>query len=102
MATKMHAKRTSKYWQGRFAQVEDALHDTSFLQCQRIQDAYLSAQRALDGQLSAWYTRYAENNKITLVEAKRQLTARELKELKWDINSYIKAGKENAPGYTPY
>ncbi|MBR5584078.1 MAG: minor capsid protein, partial [Lachnospiraceae bacterium] len=38
----------------------------------------------------------ADNNGITMQEARRQLSAAELKELKWDVNEYIKYGRQNA------
>ena len=38
----------------------------------------------------------ASNNGVTLAEAKRILNAKELAELKWDVNQYIQYGQENA------
>ena len=37
-----------------------------------------------------------KNNNIDMVEAKRILNTKELKELKWDVNEYIEKGRENA------
>jgi SPP1 gp7 family putative phage head morphogenesis protein len=39
---------------------------------------------------------FAYNNGVTLADAKRMLTAKELAELKWDIQDYIRYGEENA------
>lgn len=37
-----------------------------------------------------------KNNEISLAEAHRLLNSNELEELKWDVQQYIKYGKENA------
>ena len=46
-------------------------------------------------EIQQWFIRFSVNNQISLQEAKRWLDSNELNELKWDINEYIKYGKEN-------
>ena len=86
----------SDYWKERFEQVEQSQHNQG-IQCYAdIEKQYRQAQKTLEGQISAWYQRFADNNRVTLTEAKRMLTAKELAELKWDIQDYIRYGEENA------
>lgn len=48
------------------------------------------------GQLSAWYQRFADNNEISLAEARKLLNSSELAEFRWTVEEYIKHGEENA------
>ena len=52
------------------------------------------AQAAIDKEIRVWYQRFADNNGISLAEAKKLLRQNELDELKWDIEEYIKRGQE--------
>jgi len=88
--------KSSEYWQKRFELLEQAAHQQG-VQCYAdIEKQYRQAQKTLEGQIAAWYQRFASNNGITLAEAKRMLNAKELAELKWDVNQYIQYGQENA------
>lgn len=85
-----------EYWQKRFELLEQAAHQQG-VQCYAdIEKQYRQAQKTLEGQIAAWYQRFADNNGVTLADAKRMLTAKELAELKWDIQDYIRYGEENA------
>lgn len=85
-----------EYWQKRFELLEQSQHNIG-VQCYAdIEKQYRQAQKQLEGQIAAWYQRFASNNGVTLAEAKRMLNAKELAELKWDVNQYIQYGQENA------
>lgn len=84
------------YWKKRFELLEQAQNQQG-LQCYAdIEKQYRQAQKQIEGQIAAWYQRFADNNSISLADARRMLTKRELAELKWDINQYIQYGEENA------
>ncbi len=86
----------SDYWKERFRQMEAAQNregaDT-YLEIERI---YRRAWKEIEGKINTWYQRFAANNGVSVTEARRMLTVRELTELKWDIRDYIRYGKENA------
>lgn len=85
-----------EYWQKRFELLEQSQHNIG-VQCYAdIEKQYRQAQKQLEGQIAAWYQRFASNNEVTLAETKRMLNAKELAELKWDVNQYIQYGQENA------
>ena len=86
----------SEYWAERFAQIEDAQHRKAGLIAANIYDAYERAKRELDKKITLWYARFAENNDITLAEAKRWLVSKDLDEFRWDVWDYIQHGEENA------
>ena len=88
-------ERTGKYWQERFKQMEQAQNDTSFQKVQEIQEQFDRSLAAINGKINAWYQRLADNNGISMQEAKKLLNAQELKEFQWNVDDYIKYGKEN-------
>ena len=84
------------YWKKRFELLEQSQNQLG-VQCYAdIEKQYRQAQKSVEGQLSAWYQRFATNNDVTVQEARKMLTKKELQELKWDINEYIRYGRENA------
>ena len=88
--------RSGDYWKERFEQIEQAEHSRGLQCCTEIEAQYRRAQRSIEGQLAAWYQRLADNNGVSMQEARRLVTGRELEEFKWDVNQYIKYGEENA------
>lgn len=90
------AIKSSAYWQKRFSALENAQNQYGQDIFHQIEPAFDKAQRQIQVQIEAWYARYASNNGITLAEARKQLSAAELKELQWDVQEYIKHGQENA------
>jgi SPP1 gp7 family putative phage head morphogenesis protein len=90
------AKKSSAYWQKRFSALENAQNQYGQNTFHQIEPAFDKAERQIQAQIEAWYARYASNNGITLAEARKQLSAAELKELQWDVREYIKYGQENA------
>lgn len=88
-------ERTGKYWQERFKQMEQAQHDTSVQKVQEIQEQFDRSLATINGKINAWYQRLADNNGISMQEARKLLNARELKEFQWNVDDYIKYGKEN-------
>ena len=90
------AKKTSEYWQKRFSDLENAQNEYALNTFRQIEPVFDKAQAQIQTQIEAWYQRYANNNGISLSEARKQLSAAELKELRWDVQEYIKHGRENA------
>ena len=87
--------KTSEYWKGRFEILENASNGYGLDAFRKIEPAFNKAQREIQGEIEAWYGRFAHNNKITIEEARTLLNSKELKEFKWDVNEYIKYGREN-------
>ena len=83
------------YWQGRFEQLEKASHQEAMKTYMDIEQSFIQAQKEIEKQINSWYVRFANNNEISMKEAKRLLNSNELKEFKWDVQEYIKYGHEN-------
>lgn len=88
-------KKTNAYWQKRFTQLEDARNKKNIRTITEVEQASILAQRTLEAKIRAWYGRFADNNKVTIAQARKLLTSKELAELKWDVKEYIKYGHEN-------
>lgn len=84
------------YWKKRFIAIENQNTEKTVKYFENLEKQFKQANKKIEAELSTWYRRFAVNNNITLPEAKRLLNSNELKELKWDVNDYIKHGKENA------
>ena len=83
------------YWKNRFDQIEQAANNQSVEYYHDLERKYRKAMQEVEAKISAWYERFAINNNITAAEARRLLNSSELKELKWDVEEYIKRGEEN-------
>lgn len=86
----------AEYWKRRFKLIEEAQHQQG-LQCYaNIEKQYFEAQKQIESKINAWYQRFADNNQISLIEARRLLNTNELEELRWNVDEYIRYGKANA------
>ena len=88
--------KNSEYWKKRFVEMEEATHQTSVKKIFNIQEQFDKSAKVINEKINSWYQRYAENNNMSMLDAKKSLNAKELKELKWDVEEYIKKGRENA------
>ena len=85
--------KSSEYWRRRFEALEDAQTRKGAEYFSQLEKQYQKASAAVQKEVNAWYARFAVNNEISLVEAKKLLNAGELKELKWNVMEYIEKGK---------
>jgi SPP1 gp7 family putative phage head morphogenesis protein len=91
----------SAYWRRRSELLEAATHEQAGKLTAEIERQFNLAQKAVDEQIEQWYGRFAANNGITLAEARQWLAGKDLAEFKWDVNEYIRHGKDAAlnPAY---
>lgn len=88
--------KNSDYWKLRFEQLEAAQNGQGADAVAEIERQYKEAQKQIEGQIARWYQRFADNNGISLAEARQYLKGAALKEFKWDVQDYIKYGQDNA------
>lgn len=89
----MAKKRTAKYWEKRAVYLKKRLINRSVEEYERMAEQYEKAAQNIQREIEYWYARFAENNEISLADAKKLLTSQELKELKWDVEEYIEKGR---------
>ena len=83
------------YWKKRFLQLEAEQNQKGKNCCKEIEQQYRTSIKSIDKKINEWYGRLAANNDVTVQDAYKLLDANELKEFKWDVNQYIKYGREN-------
>lgn len=82
------------YWRGRFSILEDSAHREAQQTIQAMEEMYLDAQRSVQKEIESWYARFADNNQISLTDARKWLTAGQLEEFHWSVEQYIKIGEQ--------
>lgn len=92
----MFLVKNSDYWKQRFGQLEVAQNQKGAAAYQEMENIYRQAQKEIEGKINTWYQRFAANNGVSMAEARKMLSGKALKEFQWDVNGYIKYGKENA------
>lgn len=88
--------RSSDYWKGRMAALNEANYRRSAAYYEDVKKQYQKAIRDMERDILVWYERIADNNGISLASAKKLLKRDELEEFRWTVEEYIKAGRENA------
>lgn len=85
-----------EYWRERARILEEARNRQGRECYEEIERQYREAQRVIEGKIASWYQRFANNNGITMQQARQMLKGRELEEFRWEVSDYIRYGKENA------
>lgn len=88
--------KNKEYWHKRFIELENQNTKKTAKYYENLEKQFKNANKKIEADILVWYRRFAINNNVSLAEAKRILNSKELKELHWDVNEYIKYGKENA------
>lgn len=83
-----------KYWAERFEQLTEAeLRKADDLSAEMVKE-YRQTAQDLNDDIQRWYARFAAENKMSLAEARRVLTGRELAKFRWTVDEYIKYAKK--------
>ena len=87
--------RDKEYWIKRFEYLEKAQIENEDKYVSTLLEEYDKAKSNIEKEISSWLSRFSINNQISLKDVNKWLNSEELKELKWDVNEYIKHGKQN-------
>lgn len=91
--------KNADYWRGRALILEGAAHKRGLDYVTDLDREFKAASKRIQTEIESWYARFAANNQITLAEAKRWLTGRDLEEFRWTVQEYIKAGESLNPAF---
>lgn len=91
----MAQNKNGQYWSKRFTKLEETLNGYGQDTYRQIEPAFNQAQREIQSKIDSWVVRVANNNQVSLTEAKRMLDAKELAEFRWNVKDYIKYGHDN-------
>ncbi|MDR1692267.1 MAG: minor capsid protein [Oscillospiraceae bacterium] len=86
----------AEYWARRMVILHTALEDRGLEYIHNLETQFDRAAASIERDISVWYQRYADNNAISYAEARKRLTAGELKEFRWSVKEYIRRGQESA------
>lgn len=82
------------YWKKRAEELEKITYQDAMTTADLVSGQMKTAEHEINKQIESWYAKFAKNNEISLADAKRILTAGELKEFQWDVEEYIKRGEQ--------
>ena len=82
------------YWQRRFERLEQREMDKADQAMAELKKVYEYTLRQLRDEVISWYTRYADENGLSLADARKQLDAKELKAFKMTLKEYEKLAKQ--------
>jgi SPP1 gp7 family putative phage head morphogenesis protein len=88
--------KNSVYWRERFKILESVTNEKTQEYLQTLNREYLAAETRIEKEIYHWFQRFAQNNRVSMADAKRMLGASELEELKWSIGEYVKYAEQNA------
>lgn len=88
--------KSSEYWKERYKLIEKDAYKESMKLVSEINDNFRHTLSNIEKDIAVWYQRFADNNDISMVEAKKLIRSSELKELNWYIDEYIQKGRDNA------
>ena len=86
----------SNYWTKRFEEEEKQRNISNKAYAKEIEKQYKIAENKIKSDIEKWYIRIADNNQISLADAKKLLTKDELKEFKWSLAEYTQKAKSGA------
>lgn len=85
--------KNSDYWKERFEQLNESLLNKGEEYYKSLDKEYRKAMNTIELQINNWYMRIANNNEISMAEAKKWLREKELEEFQWTVEEYIEKGK---------
>ena len=86
----------NNYWTKRFEEEEKQRNISNKAYTKEIEKQYKIAKNKIKSDIEKWYIRIADNNQISLTDAKKLLTKDELKEFKWTLAEYTQKAKSGA------
>ena len=87
---------SNNYWTKRFEEEEKQRNISNKAYAKEIEKQYKIAENKIKSDIEKWYIRIADNNQISLADAKKLLTKDELKEFKWSLAEYTQKAKSGA------
>lgn len=96
MAKTPKKKPTSSYWKRRFELLQDEALRPADKYLLDLREIYERAAQELERKMLYWTKRFADNNDLTMAEAKRILEAGELKEFHWTLEEYAKKAAQGS------
>jgi len=85
--------RSREYWEERFADLEEAQSERGAEYFAELEKQYKRASASVQRDIERWYARFADNNEISIQEARKLLSGNDLEEFRWNVMDYIEKGR---------
>lgn len=82
------------YWEERFLNLKERGLNTANETYEELTSIYAYSLEKYENQIAGFIQRYANNNQINLADARKQLSARELKAFKLTLKQYVKLAQQ--------
>ncbi len=90
--------KSNEYWAKRFKALEERAYEEA-AECVKRSTGYIDEEiKNINKEIAYWLQRFGKNNKISIEEAQMTISKRELEELNWSVEEYIKRGRDNDSG----
>ena len=86
--------KNADYWRGRFAVLEASAHRAADARLAQLEDIYRGAEQSVAREIESWYQRFAQNNQLTLAQARKMLTDSQREEFRWTVQQYVQAAQK--------
>lgn len=90
--------KSADYWKRRAEATATLFHRSADLYSADLVKEYQRAIKSITKDIEAFYGRFAQNNQITMLEAKKMLDAGELREFKMTLKEFTALAKNNVDG----
>lgn len=90
--------KSADYWNKRSEQIANRQFKSADSLNERLEREYRRAYKSIQKDIDAFYGRFASNNEVTMLEAKKILDKGELKEFKLTVEEFTKLAKGNESG----
>lgn len=91
------SKPNDVYWAERFQLLEAIQNEDGRNVIRKLKKAYDQATKDLEKDLAYWYARFADNEGISLADARKMLTKSQLRDFKMTVEEYISKGESLDP-----
>lgn len=89
-------EKEKAYWLQRFTDQTAAVHDEVDKATEELRQAWAAIIQDMENEINGWYNRFADEQGLTMAEAKKALTTKELAGLKMSLREFEKLAKDNA------
>lgn len=87
--------KNAEYWRERFKILEEAANKNANQSIDDLMKVFQDAERSVISDIESWYARFANNNQISVAEARKFLTTGQMEEFRWTVDRYIQIGQQS-------
>lgn len=86
--------KSAEYWRERFKILEETANNRTNQSVDDLMKVFQETERSVLSDIESWYARFANNNQISVAEARKFLTTGQMEKFRWTVDKYIKVGQQ--------